>query len=495
MIVLNSIDPVAFRLFGLEVRWYALCILFGVALAVYFGIKEGKKLGIFSDFVLTGICIILPIAIIGARLWYVLFNLKDFNSLADVLGLNGGGLSGLAIQGGVIASLIAVYVYCRKRNVPLYKALDIVAPGFLIGQICGRWGNFFNGELYGPAVENVDLFLKLLPGFITNNMIFKGVYHHPTFLYESLLNLVGLIIILVSRRKSKKLQSGDLMGIYLIWYGIVRIFTEILRGKSGVDERLMLGPIPVSIAVSILFIVSGIAFLILKRFKGPKNNYQEIIRLTKENHVNTLIFDLDGTILDSRDLIIQSFNHVFTKYFPDYIVRDEEMESFFGPTLQTTFSKYATKDITVDELIQSYREFNLEHHDEMVKAFPGTKEMFRSLSKKGYNIAVVSSKRKDLVERGLKVTGLKEYVSIVLGEDDVHTAKPDPEGILKALEHFTNTNKAVYVGDHPNDIMAGKNAGIYTCGVLYSTKVDELYECEPDFMIRKMSDMFRIVVE
>lgn len=491
-----ALNPVAFELFGRPIYWYAICILTGVIFALILGLKEAKKLGLWSDFIYTGLCIILPIAILGARLWYVLFNLDEFDSLSAVLGLDGNGLAGLAIQGGVIAAIISVYVYCKKRNVSVFKTIDLVAPGFLIGQICGRWGNFFNQELYGPKVENVSLFKKLLPKFITDNMEIKpGVYHHPVFLYESILNFIGLILMLILRRKYKKLQSGDLIGFYLIWYGMVRIFTESLRSLSGANEILKLGPIPVSIAISVLFIICGIAYLLIKRFKFTQPYYQDIIKEVKENHVNTLIFDLDGTLIDSRELVIKSFDHVFFKYFPDYTVTDEEMDSFFGPTLKQTFSKFATKDITVDMLIKEYRSYNIAHHDEIVKLFPGTKTLLQTLHNKKYNIAIVSSKKKDVVMKGLDHFGLTKYIDIIIGEEDVEKHKPDPEGINKALAEFTNTNKAVYVGDHPNDILAGKNANIRTCGVLYSSKASELIELEPDYLINKMNDIFKIVCE
>ena len=111
----------------------------------------------------------------------------------------------------------------------VYRTLDLVAPGFLIGQICGRWGNFFNQELYGPRVENVKTFKMLLPEFITENMYINGAYRHPVFLYESFLNFIGLVVMLILRRKSKNLKSGDLICLYLTWYGVVRIFTESFR--------------------------------------------------------------------------------------------------------------------------------------------------------------------------------------------------------------------------------------------------------------------------
>ena len=482
------IEP-SFKIGSFTIAWYAIFILTGVILAVILGVKEGKKLGIASDIIYTGVVITLPIAIIGARLWYVLFNISSFSSFGEVLGFKNGqfvGLSGLAIQGGVIAALITVYIYCRKRNVKLYRILDVVAPGFLIGQILGRWGNFCNHELYGPIVKNPE-FLKAIP-ILGENMFINGAYRHPTFLYESALNLIGLIIMLVLRRKSKKLQSGDLIGIYLIWYGMVRIFTESLRSMSGANEILKWGPIPVSIAISFIFIVCGIAFLVLKRFFGPKEKYQDVIKFVNDNKIDTVLFDLDGTLLNTKPLIDKSFIHTFEHFRPDYKLSDEELDSFFGPTLYQTFSRYSNDEEEIQAMIQFYRDFNVPNHDSMVSPFPQAKETVKDLHKKGIKVGVVSSKKTDLVMHGLELFGMLEYMDIVIGADEVKNHKPAPDGILLAKEKL-NSKNVLYVGDTKNDIIAGKNASVKTCGVLYIKDPSIMLEVAPDYVINKLSEI------
>lgn len=482
------IEP-SFKIGSFTIAWYAIFILTGVILAVILGVKEGKKLGIASDIIYTGVVITLPIAIIGARLWYVLFNISSFSSFGEVLGFKNGqfvGLSGLAIQGGVIAALITVYIYCRKRNVKLYRILDVVAPGFLIGQILGRWGNFCNHELYGPIVKNPE-FLKAIP-ILGENMFINGAYRHPTFLYESALNLIGLIIMLVLRRKSKKLQSGDLIGIYLIWYGMVRIFTESLRSMSGANEILKWGSIPVSIAISFIFIVCGIAFLVLKRFFGPKEKYQDVIKFVNDNKIDTVLFDLDGTLLNTKPLIDKSFIHTFEHFRPDYKLSDEELDSFFGPTLYQTFSRYSNDEEEIQAMIQFYRDFNVPNHDSMVSPFPQAKETVKDLHKKGIKVGVVSSKKTDLVMHGLEIFGMLEYMDIVIGADEVKNHKPAPDGILLAKEKL-NSKNVLYVGDTKNDIIAGKNASVKTCGVLYIKDPSIMLEVAPDYVINKLSEI------
>lgn len=145
-------------------------------------------------------------------------------------------------------------------------------------------------------------------------MYILGKYRHPTFLYEGSLNLLGAIIMLILRRKFTKLKSGDLIGGYLVWYGVVRIITETLRSKSGANEVLMLGGIRVSILISIIFIILGISFLILKRFFGPQDYYKDILAEVKKNRVDTVLFDLDGTLLDTKPLIDKSFVYTFQHF-------------------------------------------------------------------------------------------------------------------------------------------------------------------------------------
>lgn len=493
--MINYIDPVAF----LGIRWYAIFIILGMVVAVATSMREGKKLGIWSDFIYWGVVITVPCAIIGARIWYVIFNFDEFNSFGEIIGLDGG-LAGLAIQGGLIAAIIVVYFYCKKKGVSLYNALDIVAPGFFIGQIFGRWGNFCNHELYGPIIKNESLFQKLLPSFITENMYIDGEYRHPVFLYESLLNLVGLIIILVLRRKFKKLRSGDLMGFYLIWYGSVRCFTESLRLKGDPGDPLMLGStnISVSILISVLFIIGGLAFLIIKTFIGPKKYYQDIITEVKNNKIEVVLFDLDGTLLDTRSLVFASYVHTFEKYFPDHVLTDEELESFFGPSLKSIFSKYSDDEALVDEMIEYYRGFNISQHDNYAKPFEGCKEVIKTLSKKGYKIGIVSNKKRNVVMQGCDLAKITDYVDVFVCEDEVTKPKPDPEGINKALEHIQSDidrNKVLYVGDHPADIMAAKAAGVKSCAVMYSSKALELDEENPDHEIYKLTQLFEILVE
>ena len=505
-------DPTYF--FNTPIHLYAICILIGVAIALWLGLREARKLGVSSDDIYLGLIIVLPLAIIGARLWYVIFNLNQFHDFLAVLGFENGkftGLSGLGIQGGIIVAVISLIIYCRIKKISFFKIMDIVAPGFLIGQICGRWGNFFNHELYGPIIEN-SVILKNIP-FLGDMMFIEHHYRHPVFLYEGTLNLIGLVLMLVARRKAKFVKTGDLVGGYLCWYGMVRIFTETLRLNSGVSEPLMLGPVPVSIATSILFIVAGVAYLLLKRFlpkmvksdensntfvktlsRIPQDSYIDLVNNIAANRFDTILFDNDGTLLDTKFLIDRSFIHTFEKFRPELNLTDEELDSFFGPTLYQTFSRYSDNEEEIQEMIKYYREFNEPNHDNLAKPFVGAKELLRTLHKKGYKLGVISSKKNSLLVHGLQYFGLSEYLDIIIGADDVKNHKPAPDGILLAKEKL-NSKNVLYVGDTKSDIDTARNANVKSVGVLYIKHPEIMLDAKPDYVISNLLELLKVLGE
>lgn len=256
-------DPIALRLGPLEIRWYAICILLGLVLAVYLTTREAPRKKILPDDVLDFILLAFPLAIIGARLYYVAFSWSDYKD--DFLSIFAIWNGGIAIYGGLLTGAVVLYFFTRHRFINTLDFLDIVAPSVMLAQAIGRWGNFFNQEAYGKAVES----LNYLPGFIRNQMYIDGAYRQPTFLFESLWNLLGFALICVLRRRPRLLKQGEITAFYLIWYGCGRLLIEGLR----TDSLMFLG-IRVSQWLSGVLILIGIAMVVVRRRKPAIPFYQ-----------------------------------------------------------------------------------------------------------------------------------------------------------------------------------------------------------------------------
>ena len=252
-------NPILLRIGNITIYWYSIMILIGFIVASYLIIEETRRFLIKKTTITDMLFYTIIIGILGARLYYVLFNLDYYSkNILDIFKVWEGGL---AIHGGIIAGAIFIIIYTKKKNLNTLKILDICVPGLLIGQAIGRWGNFFNGEAHGPITSLEHL--KYFPNFIKEGMYIDGNYYMPTFLYESVLCIIGLIIILIIRRKLK-IKNGQITGFYLIWYGIIRFIIESFRTDS-----LMLNVLKQAQIISIIMIVIGL-FLIIKGNKNEK---------------------------------------------------------------------------------------------------------------------------------------------------------------------------------------------------------------------------------
>ncbi|MCT2537305.1 pyrophosphatase PpaX [Aquibacillus koreensis] len=208
--------------------------------------------------------------------------------------------------------------------------------------------------------------------------------------------------------------------------------------------------------------------------------------------IRTILFDLDGTLIDTNELIIASFTHTFDKHIPGKYNR-EQILNFIGPPLVDSFIK--VDPVNADEMIQTYRDHNLSNHDDFVVAYPTVVETMKKLKVAGYQLGIVTTKVNSTAKRGLTVTGMDDVFEVLIGLNDVENAKPHPEPILKAISAL-NANPAttLMVGDNYHDIEAGKNAGVKTAGVAWTIKGREsLEKLEPDYMLEEMSDLLKIV--
>ena len=259
-------NRVAFNIFGFNVYYYSLCILLGVIVAYILITREGKKQGLPKEFISDLIFYTLIIGILGARVYYCVFNLDYYlANPSEILKIYNGGL---AIHGGVIAGLIFVYFYTKKRNVSFIKILDIVAPAVIIAQSFGRWGNFFNQEAHGGITTYQNLKNMHIPEFIINGMHIEGKYYYPTFFFESIWCLMGFIILMIARR-NKNLRKGFQIGFYFIWYGIGRFFIEAFRTDS-----LMFFGLKIAQIVSLIGIIIGIIIIVTNRNKKYYNEME-----------------------------------------------------------------------------------------------------------------------------------------------------------------------------------------------------------------------------
>lgn len=241
-------NPVAFEIFGLSIRWYGILIGLGMLLGTVIAMREAKRQGLQEEKLLDILIIALPVAIVCARLYYVLFNLNYYDSVWDMLNIRSGGL---AIHGGVIGAVGSFAIYARVKKLDFWKWLDITAPSIILGQAIGRWGNFVNQEAHGGPTD--------LPWGI----MVDGVKVHPTFLYESLGNFI-IFFILFRMRKTKKFD-GQQIAWYMILYSIIRFFIEGLRTDSLYYQGFRVAQL-----ISLLLIALGVLLLVIKGKKVKK---------------------------------------------------------------------------------------------------------------------------------------------------------------------------------------------------------------------------------
>lgn len=259
-----------FNIFGLDIYVYSITMLISFLVGMHLFSKEAKKHQFNEQQINDFLFYLIIVSILGARLYYVLFKL-DYYLLnpIEIIMINNGGL---AIYGGVLASFLYIVVYAKKHNFKVLKITDMLVIGLIIGQVIGRWGNFFNQEAYGNITTEAYLQSLFIPQFIIDGMNINGNYRIPTFYFESFLNFIGFIILILTRKYNKNLKLGTITSIYLIYYGIVRTIVEGMRTDS-----LMFLNIRISQLVSIIFVIAGIILLIVMNKKIKEGYYEKKI--------------------------------------------------------------------------------------------------------------------------------------------------------------------------------------------------------------------------
>lgn len=266
-IVFNYIDPVAFNLGPLSVRWYGIIIAVGILLGYFVAQRALVKAGLHKDTLVDIIFYSALFGFIAARIYFVIFQWPYYaENPSEIIKIWHGGI---AIHGGLIGGFLAGVIVCKVKNLNPFQIGDIVAPSIILAQGIGRWGNFMNHEAHGGPVSRDFLEQLHLPNFIIENMYINGQYYHPTFLYESIWDVAGFII-LVNIRKHLKL--GETFFLYLTWYSIGRFFIEGLR----TDSLMLTSNIRVAQLVSILLILISISLIVYRRIKYNPPLYSKV---------------------------------------------------------------------------------------------------------------------------------------------------------------------------------------------------------------------------
>ena len=248
-----DINPVAFSIFGKDVYWYGIIISAAFLITIILAQRDAKKFNIESEYIVDLVIFAIPAAIIGARIFYVIFRWQDYvNNPGEIIAIWHGGL---AIYGGILASIIVAYVFAKKKKIGVFKLFDFCVPYLALGQAIGRWGNFINQEAYG-AITSLPWRMQ-----ITAPDNFSRIEVHPTFLYESLWN-IGIFLFLIWYRKRNKI-SGEIFMLYMILYGLGRFWIEGLRTDS-----LMLGEFRASQILAGAFVLCFTTILIIRRKRG-----------------------------------------------------------------------------------------------------------------------------------------------------------------------------------------------------------------------------------
>ena len=256
---LSCNPPRILEIGSFSIHYYGLIIAVGLLLAVIYACRRSKQFGIKEDDILDGVLWVTPFAVLCARLYYCIFAWNEGGYSQNPISILYVWEGGLAIYGGVLGAILGVAVFCKIKKIKLPALLDLVALGFLIGQGIGRWGNFMNREAFGAAVSK-DYFLAM---GLTNQLTGQVEYYHPTFLYESLWNLTGFVILHFASKRRR--YDGQIALGYAAWYGLGRAIIEGLRVDS-----LYWGNIRVSQALAALSCIAALSLLIYFWIKPPK---------------------------------------------------------------------------------------------------------------------------------------------------------------------------------------------------------------------------------
>ncbi|KRL56531.1 prolipoprotein diacylglyceryl transferase [Furfurilactobacillus rossiae] len=273
--LVGALNPIALHLGPIEVHWYGVIITTGVFIALWLSIREARRRQINPDDLYDFLLWALPVALISARIYYVVFQWSYYqHHLDQIIAIWDGGI---AIYGSLIGAIIVVILFTRWRKIPTFLFLDVLAPTVIMAQGIGRWGNFMNQEAFGKITTLAHLQALHLPQFIITQMDIGGVYRTPTFLYESVWDIAGFVFLLATRHIKGLYLRGEVFFIYVAWYAFGRFFVEGMRTDS-----LMLGPARVSQWLSVVLFIGAWVWLIIRRRQHNVPSYLSGMTVTKK---------------------------------------------------------------------------------------------------------------------------------------------------------------------------------------------------------------------
>lgn len=262
-----ALNPIALRLGPIKVHWYGVIIASAVILAVYLASREAKRRGLEVDDIYDAVLWAMPIALIAARTYYVVFEWAYYKDhLSQIPAIWDGGI---AIYGGLLGGLAVIIVLTKHKMINTWLFLDIIAPTIILSQAIGRWGNFMNQEAYGKIVSHQFLTNLHIPNFIVQQMFIDGYYRMPTYLWESLWDVTGFIIIMIVRHQKNWFKQGEIFFLYVMWYAFGRFFIEGMR----TDSLMIAGDIRVSQILSVILFIGSLIWWILRRKLQPQNRW------------------------------------------------------------------------------------------------------------------------------------------------------------------------------------------------------------------------------
>lgn len=259
---IQPLNPVFLELGPLAIHWYGLIIGLGAMLALLLVVRESERRGLHKDTFVDLVLFAIPIAILSARAYYVIFKWDYYSqNPGDIIKIWEGGL---AIHGGLIGAIVTGFVFAKVKGLSFWKLADIAAPSILLGQAIGRWGNFMNQEAHGGPIpeDQIQTYYNLLPDFIMDQMFINGTYYIPTFLYESLWNFAGVILLILIRKVN--LRRGESFLTYVIWYSVGRFYIEGLR----TDSLMLTETLRIAQVISLVLIALAIVTIVYRRMKG-----------------------------------------------------------------------------------------------------------------------------------------------------------------------------------------------------------------------------------